>query len=256
MVLSKLTELGKFFRLKICLFLSSISVGSHQIFHPVTCSSFSVFFSSFFLLAGIYSYNNMHDKEEDMVNREKINYWVKHEESYVLVTLFFSTGFLSTLTLPTNISIYYLSGTIGGVIYSYFKLKKYILVKNFYTSLGGGMLSLLGIPPTNWELAKFFTIYTFSIFLASIISDLRDYEGDKAADIETLPVRIGYHSARRISIISVASFLIIVTIVPEVRILSPYSGIMLFFLLRDQPRYAHTIEGISFINLAVWIGWS
>ena len=64
-----------------------------------------------------------------------------------------------------------------------------------------GLSFIIGATIFNIEVFLYYLLFCFFVFLMSIISDIRDFAGDKNNNIKTIPVTIGYKSAKNISTI-------------------------------------------------------
>jgi 4-hydroxybenzoate polyprenyltransferase len=81
-----------------------------------------------------------------------------------------------------------------GLLYSFLGLKKIVIVKNLSVGISWGTTALLvgafhhrfGL--SAWSLFAFFTI---ECFIGSVISDVKDIQGDRLHRISTLPVILG-----------------------------------------------------------------
>ena len=117
-------------------------------------------------------------------------------------------GFLSALFLSPVAVIFYVSSALSGVIYSYYRIKNIFPLKNVYTGLSLTQAFMIGA--ANAGLIGDMLLYTISLFLllfvASLVSDLRDYEGDKAIGINTVPVVLGYEFTKKISFVALIIF--------------------------------------------------
>lgn len=143
-------------------------------------------------------------------------------------------------------------GIIASIVYSFFRLKKYFLIKNLYTGLAAGLIFLIGTINVSIEIIQYYLLISFFIFIVSIISDLRDYKGDKASYIKTLPVSLGYHTTKIIVflLLGVFSFLVLNS---HLIILLPFSLVVLFFVYKNRPNIAHSLGGFSFVFFALFL---
>jgi 4-hydroxybenzoate polyprenyltransferase len=166
-------------------------------------------------------------------------------------------GFAFLLFLPPLSILFSVSIVVTGVIYSFFRLKKYFLVKNFYTGFVVSQLLLLGAANISNEAILYYFIFSVFFFIGSLISDLRDYDGDKTIDIKTLPVHLGYNLTRKITyfLLIGLSVLILGSSLYSLFPVFTFILIIFFFLIRDNPKMAHFSEGISLISLVVWLYW-
>jgi len=253
--MNKLKELFQFIRIELCILAPFLSIAGYFLFNSFSADIIFVVLSSFFLFAGVYAYNNLTDREEDLINRKKINSYTLSNKGLIIVIICFLLGFIFSLFLPVLSILFSFSIVITGMIYSFFRLKKYFLVKNFYTGFGMPQLFLLGAASLSKEVILFYFVFSIFFFIGSLISDLRDYGGDKAVGIKTLPVYLGYVLTKRI-----IYFLLIGTLVfilqLNLYILFPmliFAMIMFFFLFKDKPKMAHFYGSTSFVFLIIWL---
>lgn len=244
----------EFIRFELCLFASFIGMTSYLLFNQLSIEVIFVIVSSFFVCASVYAYNNTCDMEEDLINRGKINPFAVNK-GLLIVGCCILIGLISSLLLSTISLSFFISSIITGIIYSSFKLKKHFLIKNLYTSLGGVQLFLIGANVLNADIVPYCLLFSFFIFIGSLISDLRDYEGDKFSGIKTLPVVLGYQRAKIIVylLLVVFPFFILQLGVYSFIPLITFSLIILFFLIKNKPKIAHMFNGISFIFLTFWL---
>ncbi len=242
-----------FVRLRICLFLTSIGVIGYLLLNSVSSQLIFVVLSCFFAVAGAYAYNNMTDKEEDLVNRKGFNPFVLKKGSYLIIALFFLVGFYFSTFLSFISVTFYLLGVLVSVIYSFFKLKKYFLVKNIYSGFGVSLVFLLGASSIAYETVEYYILISFFIFIASLISDLRDYEGDRLSNIRTLPVSLGYDNCKKLVFAFLSLFSFTILFFSGFIILLPFTMVMIYFLIKNKPTLAHSCEGLSFVFLAIWL---
>ena len=164
------------------------------LFNRLSINIIFVVLTSFFLCAGAYSYNNITDKREDLINRKRISPLTYSSLGNIVVIASFSLGMIFSLFLSgTSIFISSLL-LILGIAYSLFRIKRFFLIKNIYTGFGVPILFLLGAASINVETLWYYFLLSSFSFAGSIISDIRDYEGDKKTCIKTLPVYMGYLS--------------------------------------------------------------
>jgi 4-hydroxybenzoate polyprenyltransferase len=242
-------ELFEFIRLKLCIFASFLAMSGYLFFNPLNLNLIFVMIASFFVVMGGYTYNNITDKEEDLINRKKVNKFATNNKSYLIVVFSFLIASFFSLFLSFYSIFFTMLGIISCTIYSLFRIKKYFLLKNIYTGFSVAQVFLLGANNITIEIFLHYLLISFFIFISSIISDLRDYKGDKISSIKTLPVFLGYDKTRKIVFILLVffSFLIIHS---QFIILLPFSFVVLFFVYKNLPKNAHFLSGISLVFLA------
>jgi len=241
-----------FLRLKICFYMCAMGVCGFLMFNPIDIRLAFVALTSFFGGAGAYAYNNLTDEEEDLINRRNINPLVLNGTGKFVVFICFMLGiffswFLSPFSVLLSISAVFVS-----MSYSAFKVKRIFLLKNLYTCFSIGMLFLIGSININGEVITYYMLLSFFTSIISMISDLRDYEGDKHSNFNTVPVFLGYDRARKFIFILLLTFSTTIIIFSRLLILMPYVFFMLYFIWKDRPKLAHAYGGGSWIFLAFW----
>lgn len=200
-------ELIRFIKPEIAFFLSSITVLGYLLFNPLDMNILYAILVIFFSSIVAYSYNHFKDKEEDLLNKNKLNFFVATGKGYVFIAIALLLSFVFSLFLSKTAFALYLTGLSASVAYSIVKIKKWFLVKNLYTAANVILAFLFGAAAIN-QLPKGAFLYVPLIFFVamsvSIIGDLRDYYGDHISGIRTLPVVLGYHRARRMVYIMLA----------------------------------------------------
>jgi len=205
--------------------------------------------TSFFLSAGTCAYNNVTDKKEDSLNKRS-NMFV--DNGLCIASICFSSAFLSSLFLPFVSILFSMSIIVTSIAYSFFNIKKYFLVKNFYSGIGTPQLFLLGAGSLKFPVILYYLLMSLFFFASSLIADLRDYRGDKFVGIKTLPIHIGYERTKSIVYLSLALFLALVL----QSILFPISIFiipMIVSVFKERIETAHFLGGISLIFLTGWL---
>lgn len=251
-------ELFDFLRLKLCVSAMFASMAGFLLFNRPSAQLIPVSLAAFFICAGVYSYNNVTDKKEDEINRGKINAFSAKKEGILIVLLLFSSGLFFSYSL--SFYAFFISALFIflGAAYSYFRLKSFLLVKNLYTAFLVSLFFLLGAGGRQEFSVQFFLYYLLFftlVLLGSIVSDLRDMEGDKRAGLRTLPVAFGYGKVRAamclgiglsVFLVLLLDFWVLFPVVPSLLI-------MLFFVIKDEPGKAHLSETISIVFLVLWL---
>ena len=254
MDISILKELVDFLRLKLCIFAPFMGMIGYLLFNHLSTNIIFVILISFFISVGGYAYNNITDREEDLINRKKINYIVLSDKSYLIVLFSFLIALLLSLFLPLYSIFFTIIGITVSTIYSLFKIKKYFLLKNIYTGFGATQLFLLGAGGITIEIIQHYLLIAFFIFIGSIISDLRDCEGDKSVGIKTLPVYFGYDLTKKTIyfLLIILSVLILGMSVYNLFPMLVFVPIMFFYIVKNKPIIAHFSGVISLIFLVAW----
>ena len=140
----KIKDFTGFIRLKVCFIICSIALCGYLLFNPLGIYLFLILVSSFFGTAGAYAFNNMNDKEEDLINRKRINPFVQGKNGFLIITVCFIIAIAFSLFLPPFSMLFSFIGVASSMVYSQFKVKKYSIMKNLYTAAGVGTSFLVG----------------------------------------------------------------------------------------------------------------
>ncbi|VVB59564.1 Digeranylgeranylglyceryl phosphate synthase [uncultured archaeon] len=247
--------LCSFIRAKICLSVAFMTASGYLLFNRPSADAILVSLSSFFICAGVYSFNNITDKKEDSVNRKRTADFLLNGTGLFLSFLFSVAGFVASAILSLHTLFFSLLFIITGLAYSSLRIKKYTLVKNLYTGFLIALLFLLGTMNFNDKTIKYYLLIAVFFLTGSIISDLRDYEGDKFAGLKTLPLRIGRKSTKRAVYLLLAGT-IFLALRLDTYALFPFliiSPVTLYFTAQDKFETAHTIGGTVPIFLMLWL---
>jgi 4-hydroxybenzoate polyprenyltransferase len=247
-----ISNISEFIRLKICIFVCAIGMSGFLLFNPLNMSLVFVSLTSFFGAAGAYSYNSIRDKKEDLINRRSINHFALSKKGLLIVFVCFALGFFSSLLLPMYSILFYLFGLVVSIVYSFFRIKKYFLIKNLYTGFFATLMFLIGATNMTSEVIQYYILISFFIFILSIISDLRDYRGDKVSSIKTLPVSLGYNPTRILVFLLLSIFSSII-LNSHFMILLPFSLLIIFFVYKNRPSIAHSLGGFSLVFLTLFL---
>jgi 4-hydroxybenzoate polyprenyltransferase len=253
-----LAVFSDFIRLRICVFCTSVAVIGYLLNKPANSSLLGACVAAFMCCAATYAYNNTKDLAEDEVNRGRTNRLARVRTCWLLPAALYGTGFFIVLSLPSVSVATYLLSTSLGVVYSACRLKNSLLLKNVYTGFGIPLVYFIGAAAVSPEIIADYVMLSLFLFCGSVISDLRDFEGDKVSNVRTLPTFLGYEAANGISKMAVASVLLLVLAfrVGTLMMLSPFLAVMLYLLVKDRPELAHTAGGISLIVLAGYLSLS
>ena len=91
--------------------------------------------------------------------------------------------------------------------------------------------------------------------MGSLISDLRDYKGDKIVGIKTLPVYLGYRWTKKIIyslLFGISVFILQLNLFYLLPLLL-FIPLILLFILKNKPEMAHFYGNISLIFLTAWL---
>jgi 4-hydroxybenzoate polyprenyltransferase len=255
-----LRELAEFMRLKIVFFITGIAVSGYLYFNPLGIKLAYVALCSFFGVAAVYSFNLITDKEEDLINEGKINRFVLEEwKGVLLVVLFVMLGMLFSLRLSLASTTIYLISLFIGIFYSISRIKNMFPLKNLYTGLALPTVFLIGaFAGSTVSLTAFvyYLLLSVNIFTISLLSDLRDFKGDKETGLRTLPVVLGQRVARRIVYLALLLFsaAILVFRFEGLYVLLPFSALVLLDTVMGQYRTAHLYIMVSYMCLPFYLG--
>jgi 4-hydroxybenzoate polyprenyltransferase len=255
----KVSDFPRFIRLGICLFFSFVSVAGYLLFnsfsYPVILY---VAMCAFLLAAGNYAYNNMRDAKEDKVNR---GYSPPDGKSgFAVVGLcFFFAIMLSSILLPNALVLALLSAALG-LAYSFFRIKEITGVKNIYTGLVVALVFLLGASAVHFSISMLAYYFSLVIFFAagSIVSDMRDIRGDKAAGIKTLPAMLGVAAAKKITYLVFILLFILVVLLRQSAfyVLIPFSLLTVLAIKMNRMSLAHNLGAFSVVGLVLYSTFS
>ena len=242
-----------FIRINLCIYGIFFGLLGHLLFNNISTSIIWICASCFFLVAGVYSYNNITDKKEDSVNRRKINKYSKSKKGIFAASLFIFLGVLFAYMISEFSFVLSMLFIFLGISYSLFRMKSLILIKNMFTSLLISILFLIGInhyDPT-LQFFLYYSLFFLFVLLGSIISDVRDIEGDKKAGLKTLPALFGQTTTKIIISVGILSSFIIILCLDSwyVYVLIPFLLISLLYTYRNNPSKAHSIQNVSVIVL-------
>ena len=244
-----------FLRVNLCMYSIFFGTIGYLLFNELSLNILWISFSCFFLVAGVYSYNNITDKSEDAIYRKKINKYSTLKSGYGISALCFVLGIFFSSHISTFSLDIALLFSVAGVVYSYFRIKSHLLIKNLYTAFSLASFFLLGAGSQGYESALYYLLFSTIIFLGSVISDLRDFEGDRKSGVKTLPVVFGYDNARRL-ICAGLFFSVLFTYFLDIVasfVLVPFLCLMFFYVTRNMPKKAHQYGNLSVVFLAVWL---
>lgn len=250
----QIREISDFVRIRIAVYLVSLAVSGYLIFNEPSQDIIFVAFGAFLISCGSYGYNAITDKEEDKINRKAYGLSASRSGIRIIFLSFFAgltvSGFLGTV--PFSMS---LAATLAALIYSRFRLKKHLFVKNLYTAATVPISFIFGAANLSEEAAAYYFSFFIFFLAGSIISDLRDYRGDRAAGIKTIPVHFGTESAKYAVyfLLSVAALSFInlnaIMFLPLIAALPIAFG----FVAKNRYSHAHLSMGSPLVFLAIWL---
>jgi 4-hydroxybenzoate polyprenyltransferase len=243
-------EFLDFIRIKICLFCISIAVLGFLLFNEMSINLIFVICSAFFLCASLFAYNNIADKEEDVINKERVNPLTLTKKGFSIIIFCFIVGLIFALALSLFSAIIYLLSSFIGFTYSIFKLKRYLVLKNLYSGFSWSLSFLLGVSLNfNYISFVYYVIVSLFISISSIVSDLRDFKGDKICNIKTIPISIGFNKSKKLIYLLYVLFSLFI-------FLGRFNEFLIFILFcisiiilvnKNKIKLAHNFSGFVFI---------
>lgn len=178
-----------------------------------------VLLAAFFTGNGVYAFNAYYDVEADRINKPNRpipagRMTRKHALKYSLALMSLGISMSVIVTLWRREPFMFITWsifTLLGIAYSKppFKLKSRHILGNLCFAVFAVIAFTIGYlwTPVTTSIVLLVILYFLgTIFLAGIVTmkDFRDYEGDKANNDITLPVKVGKIKAALISIIFIA----------------------------------------------------
>jgi len=249
---AKARDLLGFLRLDLSLFASFVGVLGFALFNPLSHLAVPVAISSFLACGAGCAYNEMKDMKEDMINRGKVNPFTRSGGGPAIIASSYVLGFLLSSLVSVASLLLYLAMVFLGLTYSRYRLKQYLLVKNFYSGFGSTLVFLIGASSVSTAVLGYYFMLSLFIFAGTIVSDLRDYAGDIKAGVRTIPVAIGYVRGKATACALFLTFLAAMhaTGLYMFAPLSAFSLLIMALLVADRPSPAHKLGGISLVSMA------
>lgn len=156
----------------------------------------------------VYNLNRFTDRVEDARNNPaRAEFFSAYGRYWLLigvVVYVVSIGIGIWLSLP--MVEYLLLPLVVGFVYSVFRAKELLLIKNLLVGVSWGIIPL-GVGAYYGALWRveivFLAGYVASmIFIAAVIFDIKDITGDKNAGIRTIPLLIGPARTRQLALVS------------------------------------------------------
>lgn len=250
-----LKDLLDFIRIKLSVSATLLPISGYLLFNDLSFGLFPVSLSAFFACVAVYSYNNITDMEEDLANKRKINPFSLNISGKLIVVISLLLSILSMFLLQQIPLLFYILFLISAMLYSFFRIKKYVLIKNIYTTISLSLLFLVGA--TNSQITSvimpYYILISILLFAGSVTSDLKDYKGDLLANIRTIPVRIGHERTKKLIylLLVIIIFSILTLRLYPLFIFLPFVISKIFFIKKNYFSLAHNIGGFSIISLTV-----
>lgn len=247
-------ELFDFMRTGVSLSLGMLAVSGYLLFNPLKPDILIIFLASFFLSCGVYGYNTITDKEEDHINKRVVS-MAFSKQGYLAAFSFFALGILFSSRIgliPVLVSI---TITITGTLYSLFRIKKYFLIKNIYTAAAVTQFFILGTMEISLGQTSYYVALFLFFFIGSIISDLRDYNGDKNSGVNTIPVLLGFEKTKKIIylLIVFSLFLFLKISLLALAPLIVSMPLILILVSKNNSSLAHKCGGVTILFLTAWL---
>jgi 4-hydroxybenzoate polyprenyltransferase len=170
----------------------------------------------FFACVFIYSLNRLTDRNENKINLpNRIRFPHRIRITLGAISLSFYILLLGIIFQKNYLSfVITLIPLVIAILYSVFRLKRFLLVKNI--SIAAAICASVLIVPAyydNWtrDLGILFLSFFFMILTNTILFDIKDIKGDSIFGIHTLPVRFGVTAKKKICyfLVAAAFFMII-----------------------------------------------
>jgi len=163
---------------------------------------FIAFSGTFFL----YNLNRLTDKKEDEINYPERSKFVKKYGGLFFKFGFFLYGLSIFLSLYNGIYTFCIAliPLILVILYSVFRLKKILYVKNVIVAVGWGTISFLVGSYSNVFSLEILLIFLFIFIrslIQSIIFDIKDVTGDGFYKINTIPKKHNIERTKNILLI-------------------------------------------------------
>jgi 4-hydroxybenzoate polyprenyltransferase len=251
-------DLLKFIRPQICISTAFLAISGCMLFNAPVWNTILAAISSFLICASVYSYNNITDRKEDLKNRKRINRYVK-DGGMLIVSATAVSGITFSLLASAVSAAIALLFLFTGFAYSGLRIKKYCAVKNIYTAFLITQIFALGsfagqFPPVI-GLALYSSFFFGIILSGSLISDLRDYEGDRAAGVRTIPVVFSAKTSKALaaSVLMMLAATVFASGAGTLLIFVPLCGISLVLILKERYSLAHLSGMAGMVLLPMWL---
>jgi 4-hydroxybenzoate polyprenyltransferase len=257
-ILFFLSELRRFVRVETDMVVVCMALSGYLIFNAPASDMLFLASALFFASGAGYAYNHYTDKEEDIINNRYLNFFATSKKGYYIVLACVIIGIASAAQLsPLSFGIYLIS-MAAGIAYSAFRVKKFFPMKNVYSGFFMSTSFLIGATAGNqilYGVIPYFLLVFLIGLTGNLLGDVRGHEGDKIAGVNTIPVKLGTKTAKRIihfnfglfSLTSIMSGYVLLTpIIPSLAATS-------FFLNRNDHRRARSSMISTFLVLVVFL---
>ena len=250
-----LVQLLEFIRLRVCIYGSFIAMSAFVIFNKISLSILLVGLGSFLISATTYSYNMMRDKEEDLINYGKLNLFVRNNKGKLIVLFCFLTALIVSFFLSFLAFLIALVLMLFNIFYSFFRLKKVFILKNIFTAAMSAPLFFYGTTSSflTLEIVLYCIALFFFVLIASLVGDLRDYAGDKKANLKTFATITSYSLTKKVSYSLIFGFISFAYLfnLSAFYVLFPFLISVFLLLLFDKIKFAHKYLMMSVICIPI-----
>ncbi len=183
----------------------------------------------------VYNLNRQTDLLEDEINVPERTNFVKYYGRpifYISILLYLLTLFIA-FSHSFSTFIFVLFPIVIGVLYSIFRLKRFLITKNLLVGISWGTIPVVvGCYFNRMDICVliFYLFFSVEFFINTIIFDVKDMKGDKLHKIRTLPNVIGLKRTKYLLyfVNTLSALFLLLAIIKD--ILSPLSYVLFFFL--------------------------
>lgn len=183
----------------------------------------------------VYSYNRISDVTEDKQNIPERASFVEEYGTLLLAIGAILYGLATVVTIQQAVpgAPAMVIPLLVAVLYSVVGLKKVLLVKNLLVGLSWGLIPAgVGVYyDVLWTVDILFMIGFISttLTIAAAVFDIKDIEGDSAANISTFPVLYGPAATRKLSVFATSVVSTLVVALVAVGVLRPVYLLLLVY---------------------------
>jgi 4-hydroxybenzoate polyprenyltransferase len=251
-----LKEFIDFMRPETSLFISGMAATGFLLFNPIGPGLFYAFFTVFFLSAFGYSLNYLEDKNEDLLNNERLNIFVTNGMGPYVAAFFLAGSFIFSFQLSGIAFWIFLASVPLVFAYSKYRIKEVFLLKNVYTGATMAVMFLIGAAAGTLNSgALFFMPFVFVFgFVINLLGDIRGYIGDRDAGIKTVAVVLGVGTTKNLIHVSMWAFIgATVFFNSAMYPLLPFALAISFFLERGELKKTRVCILLSFMFLPIFL---
>ncbi len=200
-ILLILSEFRKFLRIEVNMVMVFMALSGYIMFNKPGLDAFFLATAMFFVSGAGYAYNHYTDKEEDLINNKKLNYFVSTKTGYYIIAICAFLSIVSATYLSQLSFIMFVIAFVASFIYSVFRIKRVFPMKNIYSGFFMSISFLIGATAKNiftFQMIPYFLLVFLIGLTGNLLGDIRGYEGDKEVGVRTIPVAIGISKAKKI----------------------------------------------------------